>query len=85
MSKSHDDNEINQTNNDNAIPAENELSKPNRSYLINEENFNRLRQFQQEIFKLSEMTPSFRKVVNALINDENLNVLKAKLLKEINS
>jgi len=45
-----------------------------------EPNFQRLKNLQQEIHNLLEMSPSIRKIINSLITDENLEKIKAQLL-----
>jgi hypothetical protein len=57
-------------------------SQSHRKSLLTEESFNRLAKFQTEIFSHLEMTPSFRKIINALISNENLEFLRSKYLKE---
>jgi hypothetical protein len=51
-----------------------------KQHFINEENFKLLKQCQQEIFEITEVSPSLRKIVNELINDENLHKLKSKFI-----
>ena len=51
-----------------------------KQHFINEENFKLLKQCQQEIFELTEVSPSLRKIVNELINDENLNKIKSRFI-----
>jgi hypothetical protein len=50
--------------------------------LFTELNFQRLKRLQQEIHNLLEMSPSIRKIINSLITDENLEKVKAQLLKD---
>jgi hypothetical protein len=61
---------------------ENRNSQANRKSLLTEESFKKLSKFQEEIFSSIEMTPSFRKIINALISEENLAVLRKKFLDE---
>lgn len=56
-----------------------------KQHFINEENFKLLKQCQQEIFELTEVSPSLRKIVNELINDENLHKIKSKFIKTWNN
>lgn len=82
----HDNEKVAENDND-PVDDESEISTESltvrHEHLLNNANFQRLRQFQEEIFTASEMTPSFRKVINALITEANLKTLKNKLLKEI--
>jgi hypothetical protein len=50
--------------------------------LFTELNFQRLKRLQQEIHNVLEMSPSIRKIINSLITDENLEKVKAQLLKD---
>lgn len=51
-------------------------SKHTKPYLLTEDNFKLIRQFQSEILEHLEMMPSLRKIINALITPENLTSLK---------
>lgn len=53
-----------------------------KQFFITEENFQRLRQLQQEIFLVTEISPSIRKLVNLLLTEENLKELKMKLIEQ---
>ncbi len=67
-------------NNDN-IKNKIELNSENTHFLTNE-NFNKLRALQNEIYKLYEVSPSIRKLVNLLITKENLEQLKIQFNKQ---
>ncbi|MDF2868288.1 MAG: hypothetical protein K0S11_1758 [Gammaproteobacteria bacterium] len=56
------------------------MKEEEKQHLINEENFQRLRQLQQDIYKATELSPSVRKLINLLITEENLQQLKSFLL-----
>ncbi len=51
-----------------------------KQYLINEDKFQQLKQFQQTVFKLTEFSPSIRKIINELITEENLEHMKSKFV-----
>ena len=50
-------------------------------HFINSENYKTLREVQQRIYEMTEFTPSIRKLVNDLINEENLNKLESKTIQ----
>jgi hypothetical protein len=56
------------------------LSVTNEKRFFTEPNFQRLKNLQQEIHNLLEMSPSIRKIINLLITDENLEKIKLQLL-----
>jgi len=70
------------------LRSENESEKENtsqvvnekRQYFINDEKFRLLRQYQQEIFEVTEVSPALRKLVNELISVENLEKVKTKFI-----
>ena len=49
---------------------------------INEENFKLLKNCQHEVYEVTELSPSMRKIVNELINVENVNKVKNKLIEK---
>jgi hypothetical protein len=53
-----------------------------QKFFINEDNFQRLRQLQQDIFEATGVSPSVRKLVNLLITEENLCQIKMKLISQ---
>ena len=53
-----------------------------QKFFINEDNFQRLRQLQQNIFEATGVSPSIRKLVNLLITEENLCQIKMKLISQ---
>ena len=72
------------------LRSENESEKENtsqvvnekRQYFINDEKFRLLRQYQQEIFEVTEVSPALRKLVNELISVENLEKVKTKFINQ---
>ena len=61
---------------------ESKSNNPGWKNLLTDENFKRLIRFQDDIFAVLEMTPSFRKIINSLITEENLSVLQSRFLKD---
>lgn len=53
-----------------------------QKFFINEDNFQRLRQLQQDIFETTGVSPSIRKLVNLLITEENICHIKMKLINQ---
>jgi hypothetical protein len=53
-----------------------------KQYLINEDKFQQLKQFQQAVFKITEFSPSLRKIINELITEENLENMKNKFVSQ---
>ena len=51
-----------------------------KQYFINDDKFQLLRRIQQEIYEATETSPAIRKLVNELINDENLQKVKTKFV-----
>jgi hypothetical protein len=49
-----------------------------KQHFFNDEKFHLLKQYQQEIFEATEVSPSLRKMINELINPEALQQLKSK-------
>jgi len=56
-------------------------SEPVQQPFIQNERFQLLKQYQQEIFQATEISPSIRKIVNELINMENLEAIKSRFVK----
>jgi hypothetical protein len=55
-----------------------------KPHFIDDEKFLQLRQCQQAIFTATEVSPSIRKLVNALITEENLQAIKTQYLRKFN-
>jgi hypothetical protein len=51
-----------------------------KQHLITNEKFNLLKECQQNIFITTEISPSMRKIINELITEENLQVIKSKFI-----
>jgi len=52
-----------------------------QQHFIQDERFQLLKQCQQEIFLATEISPSIRKIVNELINRENIEALKSRFIE----
>jgi hypothetical protein len=61
------------------MSKENDSSEAKQLFFNNEQ-FQLLKQCQQEIFEATEVSPSLRKMINALVNTENLQQLKDKFI-----
>lgn len=51
-----------------------------KQHFINDEKFQLLKKYQQAIYNETEVSPTLRKIVNELINDENLEKIKSKFI-----
>ena len=60
------------------------LRHDGRRYLLTDENFEAIRKIQSEIYEITEVTMSMRKVINQLITEEALAQVKMKFLKQMN-
>jgi hypothetical protein len=61
--------------------TEMEKIKPTKTQtFISNESYKRLNQLQSDIYHAIEVQPSIRKIVNLLITEENLQLLKTQLL-----
>jgi hypothetical protein len=54
-----------------------------QKYLLNDENFEALKQLQRHLYEETEITLSMRKLVNHLITEESLEQLKVKMLNTL--
>ena len=52
-----------------------------KQQLINKEKYELLQKSQQVIYKATESSPSIRKIVNELINEENLQLIQSKFIE----
>lgn len=52
-----------------------------KQYLITEEKYQLLKETQQHIYEATEVSPSLRKIINAIITEENLNKIKTKFIE----
>ena len=57
------------------------MQDENKPFLFNDENFRLLKQCQNEIFKATDVSPSFRKMINELVNTESVLQLKSKFIE----
>ena len=62
------------------MQIDNEVEVEARQHLINNEKFQLLKQCQKEIFSETESSPSIRKILNELITEENLNLIRSKFI-----
>lgn len=53
-----------------------------KQHFFNNDKFQLLKQCQQDIFEATEVSPSVRKIINDLINTENLNDFKSKFINQ---
>ena len=60
----------------------NKQDKEPHQHLINEENFYKLKQLQQRVFDATGVSPSMRKLINSIINDETIATLEHKLIEQ---
>jgi hypothetical protein len=51
-----------------------------KQHLITEENYQLLQKLQNEVLKATEVSPTIRKIINEIINEENLNKVKTKFI-----
>ena len=65
---------------DNSSEKNNSEPIETKQYFISDENFQLLKQYQQSIFAATEVSPALRKIVNELINVENLEKVKTKFV-----
>lgn len=70
-------------NEENNKSQKTQTSEPTQHFLTNE-NFTLLRKLQNEIFKTIELAPSIKKLANLLINEENLEKIKAQFIAQHN-
>lgn len=54
-----------------------------KDFLLNQENFERLMQVQRDIEAETEMRPTFKKLINALVTDEALLTVKQRLIEQM--
>ena len=53
-----------------------------KQHFFNNEKFQLLKQCQQEVFEATEVSPSLRKIINELINPDNLQHFKSKFINQ---
>ena len=54
-----------------------------KDFLLNQENFERLMKLQRDIEAETEMRPTFKKLINALVTDEALLTVKQRLIEQM--
>jgi len=54
-----------------------------KDFLLNQENFERLMKIQRDIEAETEMRPTFKKLINALVTDEALLTVKQRLIEQM--
>ena len=73
--ENNDNNDLNMTNN--------YKTHEKKDFLLNQDNFERLMQVQRDIESETEMRPTFKKLINALVTDEALLTVKQRLIKQM--
>ena len=68
-------------NADNNVDS-NQPSKEEHSYFINNNNFEKLKQLQQELYQALDISIKIRKIANLLITEDNIHKLKNQLLEQ---
>jgi hypothetical protein len=58
-------------------------SSESKNHFISPENFALLKKYQQKIYESTQVTPSLRKILNSLINDESLEIFTEKLIASL--
>ena len=54
-----------------------------KEYLLNQENFDKLMKVQKDVEQATEMRPTFKKLINSLVNDDALKQLTEQLIKQM--
>ena len=54
-----------------------------KDFLLNKDNFERLMKAQREIEEVTEMRPTFKKLINALVTDEAVNKVKDRIIEKM--
>ena len=58
-------------------------AEESRKYMLTDENYQKLRNLQQQVYEATELSPSMRKLINALITDEDLSNLYSQLMSKL--
>lgn len=74
---------IENSNCDDLNVTNNSESHEKKSFLLNQGNFERLMNVQREIEEATEMRPTFKKLINTLVTDEALQVVKQRLIEQM--
>jgi len=67
-------------NDENAMTTNNSDNEEIKKYLLSEESFNLLRSSQEKIKQEIDLIPSFRKLINMLINPESIEKLTQRFI-----
>lgn len=70
-------------NNDDLNVTNDSETHEKKDFLLNQENFERLMQVQRDIEAETEMRPTFKKLINALVTDEALLTVKQRLIEQM--
>ena len=70
-------------NNDDLNVTNDSETHEKKDFLLNQENFERLMQVQRDIEAETEMRPTFKKLINALVTDESLLTVKQRLIEQM--
>lgn len=84
--QSHDSIELSEQSVADAQIPNNHIKEVNeeKKFLLTEENFQRLKAIQQEIFEKTDVSPGIRKLLNTIINEDRLNELKNRFIDQFN-
>jgi len=74
---------IENRNNDDLNVTNDSDTHEKKDFLLNQENFERLMKIQREIEAETEMRPTFKKLINALVTDEALLSVKQRLIEQM--
>lgn len=72
----------NTVNDDLNVTSDSEIQEK-KDFLLNKENFERLMKAQREIEEVTEMRPTFKKLINALVTDEAVNQVKDRIIEKM--
>ncbi len=70
-------------NNDDLNMTHDSETHEKKDFLLNQENFERLMKVQRDIEVETEMRPTFKKLINALVTDEALLTVKQRLIEQM--
>ena len=54
-----------------------------KDFLLNQENFERLMQVQRDIEAETEMRPTFKKLINAIVTEKAVENLKQEMIEQL--
>ena len=64
------------------VTSDSELQEK-KDFLLNKDNFERLMKAQREIEEVTEMRPTFKKLINALVTDDAVNQVKDRIIEQM--